>query len=74
MIGALNIEKEDEITGRPYLQSTLGEPLDVGWSQLSEIVNRQGTWGDIRYSPKIALNVDIRGFSEEKLPVSMHFC
>ena len=68
MIGALNIEKEDEITGRPYLQSSLEEPLDVGWSQLSTIVNEKGTWGDIRYSPKIALNVDIRGFSEEKTP------
>ena len=68
MIGALNIEKEDEITGRPYLQSTLAQPLDVGWSQLSKIVQDNGMWGDIRYSPKIALNVDIRGFSEEETP------
>ena len=68
MIGALNIDMDEEVEDRPYLQSTLPSPIDVGWSQLTKVVDDQGAWGDIRFSPKIALNVDIRGFSEEETP------
>jgi hypothetical protein len=68
LIGALNINQGEETDSRPYHQSTLPSPIQVGWSQLSNILNDNGTWGDIRQSPKIALNVDIRGFTEKETP------
>ena len=64
LIGALNIDQGEETDNRSYHQSTLKSPIQVGWSQLTPILNDNGTWGDIRQSPKIALNVDIRGFTE----------
>ena len=69
MIGALNIDdRPAQLDPKDYLSTTLKEPLDVSWSQPDKIVLDNGRWGDIRYSPKISLNVDIRGFSEKATP------
>ena len=69
LIGALNIDNDDPVDGsKDYLSLTLDDPLEVDWSQLTKVVNDEGVWGDIRYAPKIAINVDIRGFSEEDTP------
>ena len=74
MIGALNIDdRPAQLDPKDYLSTTLKEPLDVSWSQLDKIVLDNGRWGDIRYSPKISLNVDIRGFSEKLLQGSTLF-
>ena len=40
----------------------------MDWSQLTPVLYDNGVWGDIADAPKIALNVDIRGFSEEDTP------
>jgi hypothetical protein len=69
MIGALNIDSGEAIDNRSYHQSTLPSAITVGDDQLFNVYNpTQNTWGDIRYAPKIALNVDIRGFTEENTP------
>ena len=68
MIGALNIDDTSPIDNRSYHNSTLPSHIDVGWSELRPILEDSGTWGGIRYSPKIALNVDIRAFAEEETP------
>ena len=68
MIGALNIDMDDEVEERNYLKQTLETPINVGWSELTKVLLDNNIWGDIRYSPKIALNVDIRGFSENNTP------
>ena len=68
MIGALNINQGEATNSNSYHESTLPQPIQVGWSQLTKVLDDNGNWGDIRYSPKIALNVDIRGFTEKDTP------
>ena len=65
MIGALNIDNDEPVDdSKNYLSTTL-EPIEVNWSELTKVVTDSGVWGDIRYAPKIAINVDIRGFEED---------
>ncbi|MDA0848531.1 MAG: hypothetical protein O2827_02090, partial [Verrucomicrobia bacterium] len=68
MIGALNIDQGEAFNSQDYHKSTLEVPIEVEHGDLEYIIDENGNWGDIYQSPKIALNVDIRGFSEGDTP------